>query len=312
MWKRAMEGKGDNELFPHAFKQQVSMYDCITYRDGSPGAFTEEKIKRIEASCPTDTEKQRRVHGKFVTEIGRKYPQFDSAKHYVKPHPIEPDWKKYVAVDIGGGGMAHKPAICFVAVRPDHRYGVAYKGWLGDDGLDYTAGDILNKFIELRGQDQLVLQKFDQNAKDFGTLATRMGEPFIPSEKSHERGEDVVNTLFKHNMLMIFDTPEMQKLGGQLSSIMRDTPKKKAKDDFADALRYDVVDIPWDWSALKGEPSLIEIEEAKEKPYTAEERVAMELTERRGEFIDPRKPKQGEDWEVLEEEFAEWNSYYGN
>lgn len=312
MWKRAMEGRGDAELFPDALKMQISMRDCFTYKDGTPGAYNEEKVKRIEASCPTETERARRVDGRFVTELGRKYSQFDSTRHYIKPHPIAQDWKKYVAVDIGGGGKtAHPPAICFVAIRPDHRYGVVYKGWRGDDGLDYTSGDILSKFTELRGQDLCVLQKFDQNAKDFGVLAVRMGEPFIPSDKSHERGEDVINTLFKSDMIMIFDEPELQKLGGELGSLMKSTRKEKAKDDFCDAFRYCVVDIPWDWSALKGEPSFAEAQKVREEPYTEAELMAMEIEARRGEFYDPRKPKEDAGWEELEDEFREQNELYG-
>ena len=61
MWKRAIEGRGDMEMFPDAFKQQISMYDCLLYRDGSPGGYTVEKIERIIAKCSTSAEVQRRV-----------------------------------------------------------------------------------------------------------------------------------------------------------------------------------------------------------------------------------------------------------
>ncbi len=310
-WKLAIEGSGEIEKFPDAFKQQVSMRDCITYRSGKPGAFTEERIREIEAGCKNEQERLRRVDGRFITELGRKYAQYDATRHLKPAFPIPGDWKKYVAVDLGGGGTSHPPAVAFVAVRPDHRFGVVYKGWKGDDGPNYTNGDVFNKFLDLRGNDLCVLQKFDQQAKDFGTIATRAGETFQASDKSHERGEDVINTLFKNDMLVIFDTPELQKLGTELSSLMKSTPKKKAKDDFADAMRYAVVDIPWDWSALKGEVTEDQRKTEEVRPYTDEERVAMELAERRGEFVDPRKPKDDAGWDELEADFEAWNDLYG-
>lgn len=311
LWKLAIEGEGDIEKFPEAFKQQVSMRDCITYKNGKPGAFTEERIRQIEAGCRSEQERLRRVDGRFITELGRKYAQYDATRHLKATFSIPGDWKKYAAVDLGGGGTGHPPAICFVAVRPDHRLGIAYKGWKGDDGPTYTNGDVFNKFLELRGTDLCVLQKFDQQAKDFGTIATRAGESFQPSDKSHERGEDVINTLFKNDMLHIFDTQELQKLGTELSSLMKNTPKRKAKDDFADSFRYCVVDIPWDWSALKGLATDDERKLVDERPYTDAERVAMELDERRGAFIDPRKPREDQEWAELDDEFKFWQERAG-
>lgn len=309
-WKLAIEGEGETERFPDAHKQQVSMYECVAYMDGTPGAYSEERILKIIASCKSETEVQRRVRGRFVTELGRKYPQFEATKHFKKPFPIPGEWIRYAAVDLGGGGSGHSPAMVFVACRPDYRYGVVYKGWIGDDGLTYTDGDVFEKYVEVRGNDLCALQKYDQAAKDFHTIAERAGENFMASDKSHDRGESTVNTLFKNEMLHIFDLPELEKLGSQLTSLMRATAKKHAIDDYADALRYDVVDIPWDWSALRGEKTDDERREAADKPYTDEERVAMELAERRGEFTDGRE-KKPEGWEELENDFAEWNDAYG-
>ena len=44
MWWQALEGKGESEKFPNAFKLQVSKYDCLTFDDGTPGLYTEEGI----------------------------------------------------------------------------------------------------------------------------------------------------------------------------------------------------------------------------------------------------------------------------
>lgn len=310
LWKLAMEGEGEMERFPDAFKQTVSMRDCFQYRDGSPGAFTEERVRQIEATCASEQERQRRVEGKFITELGRKYPQYDAARHMKKPFDIPGDWRKYCSVDLGGGGAGHAPAIMFVAVRPDGRFGVVYKGWKGDDGPIYTSGDVYNKFRELRGRDILTSQTYDQANKDFNTIATRGGEPFQPSDKSHDRGEDVINTLFKNDMLFIFDTHEVQKLGSELTSLMKSTAKRSAKDDASDALRYCVVSIPWDWSALKGDETEAEQTSNATRAYTDEEHLAMDLAARRGAFIDPRATKK-DDWSEIDDEFGYWQDQAG-
>lgn len=312
-WKRVLEGDGDAELFPEALKIQVSMYDCQTYTDGTPGAYSEEKIAKIKARCKSETEIQRRVYGRFVTEVGRKYGAFDAGRHFVKPYQLPIDWQRYAAVDSGsgGGGQRHPPAIVFVAVRPDHRLGAVYKAWRGDDGQIYTNGDIFEKFLQMRAQHSFVLQKYDYAAKDFQTISDRAGETFLPSDKSHERGEDVINTLFKNDMLVLFDDDETRKLGSELSSLMHSTAKKHAKDDLCDALRYCVVDIPWDWSALKDEPTEDEKLEVAARPYTDQERLAMEIAARRGEMFDDGRKKETDDWGELDDEFRYWNERAG-
>ena len=315
MWRRAIEGKGNSELFPNAFKLQVSMRDCKRYADGSPGAFSEEDIRNIEAGCKDETERQRRVDGRFVTEKGRKYHAFDSARHFIAPFRIPEDWQRRIAVDIGSGGKGHPPAAVCIAIKPDFRKAVVYKAWCGDDGSTYTAGDIFLKAEELIMGEKIAVRKFDQNAKDFGTIAERAGTYYEPSEKSHELGEAAVNTLFKNDMLHLFaEDHEIGKLGSQLTALMRDGKKKDAVDDLADALRYAVTDAPWDWRALKGLPSDEEKVAAEKKrnarKLTEKELLERQIQERRGVFIDER-PETDRDWDELQAECDEWNDLYG-
>ena len=315
MWRRAVEGVGDAELFPDAHKQQVSMRDCITYEDGTPGAFSEEDIRHIEAQCKDEVERQRRVDGKFVTEHGRKYQAFDPLRHYIKPFTIPSEWQRRMAVDIGGGGKSHPPAVVFIAIRPDFRRAVVYKAWCGDDGSNYTAGDIFQKAEELALGEDIAVRKFDQNAKDYGVIAERAGTYYEASEKSHELGEAAVNTLFKNDMLHLFaDDYEIAKLGSQLTSLLRDGKKKDMVDDLADALRYCVTDAPWDWRALKGLPSDEEkakaIREKQRKPLSEKELLAIQIRERRGAFVDEKSDGTG-NWSDIDAEIAEWNDLYG-
>lgn len=306
-WRRAIEGRGKETLMQDAAKFQVSMYDCILYEDGTPGAYSEEKIERIKQQCGSETEIQRRVYGRFVTEAGRKFPAFESDRHYIHPISLRPEHKIYAGVDIGGGGTSHPAAICFVAVEADYRRGYVVRGWRGDREVT-TAGDILDKFHVLRGNLNVLTAAYDYAAKDFGTIAARMGETFKKAEKSHEIGEDVLNTLFKNDMLFLFDTEEVRKLGGELTSLMKSTAKSFAKDDFADALRYCVTQIPWDWSMLNEQRLKDEEKVIESRPLTKEEYQQWENDQRRGII----KKGEGSGWGELDEEFDFWNSEYGN
>jgi hypothetical protein len=311
MWHRAMEGKGEAELFPDAFKQCVSLYECITYMDGTPGAFTEEDVERAKRACKDQNEIDRRIMGRFVKDDGgRKYPSFDGSRHYVQSLPKDFErWIRYAAVDYGSGGTGgHPPAICFVAVRPDYQKGLVYRAWRGDDGLNYTAGDVFNRFLELRGTDRLTMQVYDSASKDFGTIAERAGESFIKADKSHDRGEEFINTLFKCDMMHLLVSDETEKLGGELNHLQKDTPKRKAKDDLADAFRYAVVMVPWDWSAAVAVfDRALEIKVVEARPLTEEERLAYEIRQRRGEL----EVKDAQGWQELDDEIAYWNDVYG-
>jgi hypothetical protein len=307
MWWRAMEGEGDAELFPDALKLQISRYECLQYEDGSPGLWTREEVEAEEKAL-TPQEALKRIHGRFVATDGRKYPSFDASRHFIKPVPIPADWKLYAGVDVGSGGENHPAAITFIAVRPDYQLGYVYKGRRYNE-VETTAGDLLELFIEKRGEDKLLQQVADPRARDFHTIAQRVAEPFIKAESKHEVGEDVLNTLFSYGMLFIFDTEELQPLGTELSTLMRDTPKQRAKDDFCDSLRYVSVMIPWDWSAVHVDPIELEASRPKapSKPLTDAERIAQELEERRGALKIPEP--QG--WDALIDEYDFWNSQYG-
>lgn len=317
-WKRAIEPtQRDTEVFPDALKLQVSMYDCLEYEDGSETPWSLEKIKKVESKCKSQTEIDRRVKGKFVTEEGRIYGAFDPTRHYIKPVPIPTGWHIYSGTDIGSGGKNHPPASTFVAVNPTYTLGYVFKHWRGDDGKEWTNGEVFNKNLEMRGQMKPIMQTYDGAAKDFGTIATRAGESFVKAEKGHEVGESIVNTLFKNDMLFVFDDEvedeknecQGRKLGGELSSLLKSTPKNKRKDDSADSLRYCVVSIPWDFESIK--IILEELLESKkpEAPKTREDYLAEEIRARRGELVDERKTDN--DWTDTAQEIDYWNEQYG-
>ncbi len=303
MWREVMEEKGDKERLPEAFKLQVSMYDCQTYEDGTLSHWTNERINIAIARCKNHNQVLRRVFGKFVVDEGRKYEQFDIKRHFIKPRSIPQDWLIYAGVDPGSGGAeGHPSAICFVAVRPDFRFAEVFRGWRGDK-IDTTSSDVVTKFIEMKGKIVCSGQYYDFADKDFFNIATGMHEPFIKAEKGHDIGEDVINVLFKNDMIFLHEDPELTKLGWELSNLRDDVAKKHAKDDFCDAFRYAVTKIPWDYSGITGSATTYAAP-VPEKPKTDIER---QLDERRTFSHDNGSGEHPS----VEEELAEWADLHG-
>jgi hypothetical protein len=303
-WRRTMEPEeNEKEELVGAWKRTVSMYDCMFYEDGTKSHWSMEKIKRIEARCSTHNEVLKRVFGKFIMIGGRKYESFDIKRHKKPWHTLPANWLIYAGADPGSGGEeGHPAALCYVGVSPDYKQGRVFLSWRGDGELT-TAGDVVEKHIALLKEHKLQLsgQYYDWANKDFDTISTRMGYPFIKADKSHEKGEHIINTLFKNDMMFIYETEDNLKLCAELSTLLKKTAKKMAKDDLCDAFRYAVTLVPWDFSAITNESNQIEVPE-KAKTALEEE----EYQRRRGSRQEEEKSN-----EFVEDEISEWNRAYG-
>lgn len=284
------------------------MFDCLTYDDGAETDFTEHSIQDVIAKCKSETEVQRRVYGKFITEEGRTYYAYESGRHFVSRKPTT-GYQIYASVDGGSGGKNHPAAITFIAAKKDLSQGFVVEAWRGD-GIETTAGDLLNKYNELAKPFVVSQACYDPASVDFGMLAARAGLGFNKANKSREYGEETLNTLFKYDMLQIFDDSEdLQKLNVELSHLMAHTQKmNKKNDDLADSLRYNVMQIPWNWEGI--DTRAIESLEAKNlvsaKPKTEADYVAEQMNLRRGLNADGSEQKTDDDW-TIEEELGFWN-----
>lgn len=309
-WKSAIESQ---DILPHALKLNVSMFDCLKYEDGTPStAFTVDKINNIIATCKSSTEVQRRVFGKFVTEEGRMFFAYSPERNMIERHDIA-NWLVYAGIDYGSGGTGgHPAAIVFCAVRPDYQRGVIFKAWRGD-GVTTTAGDVLEKYIEMARGLRVVQAWYDYGSKDLGILAERAGVNVTKAEKARDFGASTVNTLFRHQMLSVFHgDEELDKLSGELLTVMKDQGNSKTGDDLVDAARYCVIGIPWDLSQVEAMQ-----DEPQEKPkvarmLTEEELLAQQIEDRRGQFKRSKGEDEPQAWRELEQEFEDWNEMYGN
>lgn len=298
-WAMAMEpeyrGTSD-EKFPNAQKMQISLYDCMTYEDGTPSQWTKERIERRIADCGNKDEVLRRIFGRFIFSSNKKY-HFTREANSMEAKDLAKTWFIYSGVDIGTGGANNHPAaMVFVGVNLDFTRGEVFLG-SRMDGVVTTSGDILTQYIELREpfENRMVEQRYDSHARDFFIIADRLGETFLPANKKHDEGEDILNTLFKHKALFIHQTDELEKLMTELRVLLKDTDKRKAKDDFIDALRYAVVGIPWDMTRIK-----------KDKPLIKRREIS-EIERRRAEMVDEMKDVEQD----MIAEINEWNEMMG-
>lgn len=302
-WREAMEEIGTPfERFKGAWKRAISLYECKFYMDGTPSKWTDERIKTTIEACADDNEVQKRVMGRFVRSDGRRY-VFTKKKNFVVPGAddwkLEPpkDWYVFAGVDVGSGGVSGAPsAIYFVAVRPDFKFGRIFRGWRGD-GITTTAGDTFNKYLEMKQGLNVLVASYDWGSADFGTIATSNNEAFSKAIKDRTRGDELLNTLFKFQMLVIDDVGdyELEKLANEWANLGVDSING---DDAADSARYMVMPIPWELSEIKKDLLLKQFKEVAGK---------SQLDQRRGGFtsdlieveVDP-----------IEDELNYWNDMY--
>lgn len=256
LWRQVMEEKGDFELFKDAFKQQVSLFDCMVYEDGTKSPWTIERIQKRIRDCSSQKEIDKRIYGKFVKAEGLKYPSFDYSKHMSdKISPDTEKWEVFVGLDYGSGGAeGHPSAIVFLRTNPEYTEGEVFLTWRGDD-IQTTAGDLLNKYFELvaehKIENKITAVWYDYHCRDLKTLSERVDQNFLPANKKHDQGEQVLNTLFKCDSLKILRSPESEKLAHELQTVQKGADKRHSKDDLSDALRYGATSIPWNLDVIR-------------------------------------------------------------
>ncbi len=304
-WQQTMEPHTrTEERHKTALKLQVSLYDSQFFENGEPSHWTSQKIQRAIANCPTEAEIQRRVYGRFVRATGLLYEAFSVGKNMVAPSELPANWSIWSGVDVGSGGQSgHPAAIIFVAVSEDFRSGRVFRAWRGD-GIPTTATDILDRYRELKKGLTLTHQAYDFASADFFTVASRIGESFSPAIKRREAGIGLLNSLFKCRILNIESgDPELEKLVQELTSLSVTDNKRRTTDDLADALRYAVMAVPWNFEGL-------------DQNLSIEDSLALD----RAPKILKNDSDFRRDWalgllkdetDVIQDEFDFWNDFSG-
>lgn len=312
LWYRTMERIGlDDEAFKGAWKRSVSLYDCQTFTDGSPSIWTPELIRNEEEACTTEAERLKRVMGRFVKSEGLQYAAFNASKHVVDEFIIPNDWVRYASVDLGGNQTKKrsKAAVIFFAVNPEMTKAYIYKTWRGDHERT-TAGDVFDKYIEMRGDEYVAQKCYDYASADFYEIATRRNEAFLPGLKDRNAGIKRMNQLFHDNALFVTRHFGFEKVVGELMTVSIGGKESKQTDDLTDAIRYGLMLVPFNWSLISerkfSDNGALAPSQRKKPEKIDERREALEAMRARVN----QKP-QGFDAE-LEADINEWNQYYGS
>jgi hypothetical protein len=300
IWFRAFERIGfEEEEFKGAEKIRATLYDCLEYEDGSKSPWTIERIEELKQQYGSKSEIDRRIYSRFV--MGEEdsilvHPTFDEGKNMTNDDSFGKDWNIYGALDYGSGGQNHKSAIGILAVNPEYTKGKII--YLKRFEEYMTAGDLFEAYTHIVAEHgwKMTNTVYDWACKDLETIAARAGTTLLPADKSHEKGEQILNTLFNSQMLEVVRSDEAQKFVYEICNIRKVQKKNKRKDDLVDVVRYVcATNIPWDWSILKTfKPTLVP---KKEKT----------INDIRREFILNKENE--EDRTFIDEEIDIFNSY---
>jgi phage terminase large subunit-like protein len=256
LWYRTFERRGQpDEAFPESFKRQISLFDCMFYMDGTPTKYTKERIDQIKAQAGSETDIQRRVMGRYVmSHSNLLFPSYLEERNYNrKPEPIPDHWNYFAGLDWGAGGSdsdSHFSAISIIAVNPEYTQARVVNFWRGD-GFRTTAGDLLEKYLEMKGSLPIAGAYYDYSCADLGTIALAQGVPLQKANKSRETGVPLVDTLLKYGALTIDASVEAEKLNKEFKVLKKDTRKSKAHDDGVDSVRYGLSKLPFQMDRIK-------------------------------------------------------------
>lgn len=250
-FREVVEERGPKERWPvkqgNVWKKTVSLFDCQKHVSGKKSIWTNAKIEKIIKSLPTEAEIKRRVYGRFQASESLVYPQFSITSNTIEHVPPLQGYNYYVGIDYGGGGTSHPSAIAFVAVSPEYNRGYVTDVWIGDDGQLTTCSDVINKYRSMIKGRNVAQAHYDWAAKDLHTFAMRAGLNLLKANKDHKIGEDLLNALFKNQMLWICNKDYYSNVAcTQFSTFVKKRGTAKTFDDAIDAIRYAVASVPWD------------------------------------------------------------------
>lgn len=250
IWYETMELRGQpGERFKSAFKRQVSKWDCLHYRDGSLSPWTAERIRVDEEACSSEAEKLKRIFGRFVMDENLLFSSFDSSESVVLPDVDEKkskeEWMYWSGVYIGRSGRA---SICIVRTNGELDRAEVIASWVSKDDKE-TALGIFLEYLKLAGDLEFASNHCDMGGIDFIKATRGSKSYFEPHRMPKDRGEKIINSLFKSGILKIHDVPKNKELIMQLMTTLKKN-EMLVESEAVGALITAVRPIPWDFSKI--------------------------------------------------------------
>lgn len=273
----------EEELFKvskRVYKRRVSIFEAQEFMSGKPGRYTAARAREFIQSQPSYRDIMVRTFAAFEKEDdgGRIYKYFKKEHHikFLPSFPIEFIRKKgiYTAGLDYGSGSNHPGGVVITHIDLERNYVRVIKMWRGEKGKVTTAGDIVDKYLEISAGMTIDFPFYDHSCADLNTYHHRVtGKELLPAAKDKE-GYGFVDALLKNNLLQIFsysNEPYGDWITREFENINHNTAKKDREDELTDCVRY----------SLFGVAHLIDLEDLK--PVEPEE---MNIVEEKP-IVDP-------------------------
>ena len=202
--------------------------------------LSKEYLEELE-NLP-EIQKQRMLHGKWVSAEGQVYSDFREEIHVVSPFRISDDWTKIRSIDFG----FTNPFVClWGAVDHDGKlyiYRELYKAGV----LTSVHAETIKK---LSGNERYLMTVADHDAEERAEL-NKNGIPTEAAKKTVQLGIQTVQKRFRENRIFIF--PSCKQLLSEIDSYSWLPPSeernaceepRKLDDHAMDAMRYMVMAV---------------------------------------------------------------------
>lgn len=307
--------EASKERFPASdtvWKRRVSMFEACKYRSGKRGKFTHARIRQFINDQPTRRDKLVRAFAQFEKEDmgGLLYKNFNRDIHtkYIEKTDLA-KFKVTGMLTAGldyGSGSNHPGGVVITWVSDDRKQVKVIKMWRGIPGKVTTAGDIVEKYLEMSKGLNIEFPFYDFSCADLKTIYNRMtGKDLISAAKAKE-GYGFVDLLFKNNMIQLLgheDEPYIDWASVEYENISHHVDKTQRTDEISDCVRY----------SLYGIAHLFDLENLI--PVTA-----IELKEKIIDIIktpedygvrswsNVKEPEKEDDWTT--DELEDWEGYF--
>lgn len=307
----------EKERFPASntvWKRRVSMFEATKFVSGKRGKFTEARIRQFINDQPTKKDVLVRAFAQFEKEEngGRLYKYFNRDIH---TKMITKDQLSYFkqsgtltsGLDYGSG--SNHPGGCVITwISKDRKKVKIIKMWRGEKGKVTTAGDIVDKFLEMSRGFNIDFPFYDQSCADLKTIYNRVtGKELIPAAKQKE-GYGFIDTLLKNNMIQILgheDEPYLDWISTEYENNTSELEKKDRTDELTDCVRYSLYGVAhlFDLENLLPASPIELINEEMKKKETPEDYGVRS-------WENVKEDKEEDTWAM--DELNEWEGYFND
>ena len=250
------KGGTPEEKLSSAYKQNISLYECLEYMDGDTNTHHDlESIQAVLDKFAGDDDMiKRRVFGRFILGSGKAFFAYRREMTEVASGRVWRGMPIFAVVDPGtGGDKAHPAGILIVQHDQSRNRLVVLSAWRGD-GVETTSNKILEQLMLMRGNLSLSALLYDGAAADFKLTANQDFPELqtIAANKKRHDGFARVNSYLEAGVIEIpktrpvglswWEVSEIEKLHEELRTVARvpDTGNKRPDliDDLSDCLRY--------------------------------------------------------------------------